>query len=1821
MDTKKLISLLENEKTWKDTNVYKKLLQNEDPSLNIEEFIETLNKIINDKKQKPIVRLGALRLVKSCIEAGNDFFNLILAENQLLRSFIDYAKIKPNTNIFSSKPDMREQQISVTFYTYIVEGFLFWSQWFPESKYKEYYDQLKKAGIKFPDISNVKLFKTQQIGLYINGQIQKAGGDDAGNQQKIQQSQTGSKNQQQQQSIKQSQTPTQGGPSNKKISTQEIENQVLEYEGFVEILLDTLKNNDEQADLLMFTEQFNQFSKFLDNVFKQNNDFDDKYYEQLLDKAEQCNELYSLIEQNQAAQINYQQLKNIILQQLGGNNNQHAQQQNENQKHLKEQEEFLKQQQEEYERQQEHERQQQELENQRIQEEERQQRELEEKRKQQELEEAKRQEERQRQEELMRQKKIQEEEEKRQQEIKRQKEQEEQQRQQQLQRQKEEEQARQRAIEEERQKKLLEQQQQQQQQEEIRRMQEAQKKSQMMHNHNIPEDQGEYEDEEERKSQQNMKGLNQSKAGQVPAQGLYNTPEMIQLKNQNINPEQAMSKYMGNHPSNIQQKHNQQSDSKGQFGMNANQNPDQLMGFDQDDDFLYDSDIKQKKVPSQSSFPQANQNQNSQLKQQNISQLPQLQAKPQISNISQNSQMRTSDAGGDQFNNQPYSSMGQSKKNPFTNQPSSMPSNQQGAPHQPKSHGGYFGDEEFYEPQGIQLNQSKPPQSNQIQFQGNQQQQQTFKDSQRVDFDVSQNLDDEDDDEEESKHNTRKKAQNKPQLNSKLEQSDSFDNELTNEISKKNQIQHINSSIAPKSKPKEESSSQRIPANPNLISPQYANSINLPFTKLEQNKTLQAYPFNNNRNNIPSGFEQVALSQGPTLKSQIHQSSDFQNSQIRDNHDNLNQSRFMQALNNQDERSHIQNTQEDRMPSQHSFQDGRKVPIFSKDKQLSGELSQLRYQINEVRREKEIEISKLQSQITQLSIKNRDLEQKLVQKNSEEGQFNRIANQEKLEMERRLQEKDKTIFQQKQFIEQQSKDLEQQRSIIKQYEQQKTEQQQILLDKKKAMEDENQKTRQQLQDYINTTQKSYNNHIDQMQKSLNQLEDEALKYQQELTQRELENQELRNELRLLKSKESNFNQNYIREKDSKIQELRSKIEVLGKELEYKDDKIKDLQQEQLSLKKAIDDIKEDFTMTESQIQIYKENIVQKDIEINQIKQTVFEKEQQVYQKEQVILQLEHTISKKKEIIDQFKGSSESQIKKFHDRIDEQEQEIKDLQREKADLENRIDSLGIQHREDIDRIIQASKLSEEEKKLYKEMMEQNERMKKEVQMFSLKEQNLQAQVNQMQKTISHLKKENEMQEQNMEDLVLANNLITKKLYEKDEQFVKEQDMKNRELELKEKKYNTELKYTRQAMETLKLEKQRRETDLSRNLETLRKENELLLNNLKTKTFLSPDRQSRSQIFSPMVKYEPDYNEMDRVTNTNSLQEKATADRLLYRSEDNLQGMMGAQYQQNNATQFVSPRKVYEQYLSPDEMYSQNQYNTNYQNNVPSLNQSTHSLKPKKQYPKNFMGKEINYNPTYFSYLSGDKSQMYRFKKSCLKNKMAIYQDNYLNVGLITETKDIDGKIFLLISIFYENKSLNSQMQNVQINYEGDQSITVYKKPNALSEVFKENSQHQQQIITEFNEMPYKIIQCTVKYTINGNLNQAIFPIPNTINKYINPSAQSTIESINSAYQEYAHIMIRSEEINVDKNIASSQYDYTNYFPSFLNLGNVDGLQDYQCIGGQLYLKNIDTNVWVKINYNKKDHKAIFQMVYDNVVEDYTQNMVKYLLQTFMMIFKE
>jgi len=44
-----------------------------------------------------MARLGATRLLKTCLEAGSDYFNMMVQEDALLDNLIEYAMVKPNT--------------------------------------------------------------------------------------------------------------------------------------------------------------------------------------------------------------------------------------------------------------------------------------------------------------------------------------------------------------------------------------------------------------------------------------------------------------------------------------------------------------------------------------------------------------------------------------------------------------------------------------------------------------------------------------------------------------------------------------------------------------------------------------------------------------------------------------------------------------------------------------------------------------------------------------------------------------------------------------------------------------------------------------------------------------------------------------------------------------------------------------------------------------------------------------------------------------------------------------------------------------------------------------------------------------------------------------------------------------------------------------------------------------------------------------------------------------------------------------------------------------------------------------------------------------------------------------------------------------------------------------------------------------------------------------------------------------------------------------------------------------------------------------------
>lgn len=172
----------------------------------------------------------------------------MVQEGDFLDKLGDFAKVKTNTNIFSNKPDKREQQISLTLFTYVVEGFLIWAKWFPESKFSEIFEKLKKAKVAFPDISKLQVFKPEQQNLYINGIIQK-------------------KKQEDPSKIKSNATPSGAQTSGKPqaITVQQIEEKFEEYNTMLDLMVEMLGSMDQATDdLQMFSGSFNDFSVFAD---------------------------------------------------------------------------------------------------------------------------------------------------------------------------------------------------------------------------------------------------------------------------------------------------------------------------------------------------------------------------------------------------------------------------------------------------------------------------------------------------------------------------------------------------------------------------------------------------------------------------------------------------------------------------------------------------------------------------------------------------------------------------------------------------------------------------------------------------------------------------------------------------------------------------------------------------------------------------------------------------------------------------------------------------------------------------------------------------------------------------------------------------------------------------------------------------------------------------------------------------------------------------------------------------------------------------------------------------------------------------------------------------------------------------------------------------------------------------------------------------------------------------------------------------------------------------------------------------------------------
>ena len=117
--------MFETEEGWKDTTCFLKMLELGSTEW-VEGLLSSLQEIILSKKYSLNARLGAIKLLKLCLEAGSDAFNTIVQKGTFLDALMNYTITESNANKNNKNAD-GELQNFTTILASIREGFSFWS--------------------------------------------------------------------------------------------------------------------------------------------------------------------------------------------------------------------------------------------------------------------------------------------------------------------------------------------------------------------------------------------------------------------------------------------------------------------------------------------------------------------------------------------------------------------------------------------------------------------------------------------------------------------------------------------------------------------------------------------------------------------------------------------------------------------------------------------------------------------------------------------------------------------------------------------------------------------------------------------------------------------------------------------------------------------------------------------------------------------------------------------------------------------------------------------------------------------------------------------------------------------------------------------------------------------------------------------------------------------------------------------------------------------------------------------------------------------------------------------------------------------------------------------------------------------------------------------------------------------------------------------------------------------------------------------------------------------------------------------------------------
>ena len=249
------------------------------------------------------------------------------------------------------------------------------------------------------------------------------------------------------------------------------------------------------------------------------------------------------------------------------------------------------------------------------------------------------------------------------------------------------------------------------------------------------------------------------------------------------------------------------------------------------------------------------------------------------------------------------------------------------------------------------------------------------------------------------------------------------------------------------------------------------------------------------------------------------------------------------------------------------------------------------------------------------------------------------------------------------------------------------------------------------------------------------------------------------------------------------------------------------------------------------------------------------------------------------------------------------------------------------------------------------------------------------------------------------------------------------------------------------------------------------------------------------------------------------------------------------------------------------------------------------------------------------------ELLRFRLACLKNKATLYENDRIQVGVISNVirEKTDEVNLLKLGLYFGSKT-NQVISNFRASVANTKSFSGYVKSNRLEGTLEQGKQLKQQLAISFKSTPFECLQLNISFELDHTPVHFDISLPSVITKFMEFKYVST-EEFRERWKLRNHMVLKSEEIEIDPYIIRSTYDFKKYFGYLVDLKPMDEYDFVQGkkgikLGGLFELETTSVDYLLKINI-LPSHKVVFQVACSEDKWD----VASFLIQTLTFLFQK